>query len=111
MNSVPSSFTGNPISAKYSLGYSTFSAHSGQIVRTSRCAMNDFTTDASRNGSQYMSSERGIPPTASFVCRVLKTRWEGLGARIAIAVDPASTDQRTLTLVGLFRPVGHKPML
>ena len=33
-----------------------------------------FTTEASRNGSTSMSSKRVMPPTASFVCSVLKTR-------------------------------------
>src|SRR4029453_6585515 len=44
--------------------------------------MNDFTNEASGNGSTSMSSRRVIPPTGSFVCSVLKTRWPVTAARI-----------------------------
>src|SRR5438477_5724265 len=109
MNAVPSSLSGNAISPKYSPGYSTFSAHSGQIVRTNRCAMNDFTTDASRNGSTSMSSNRVMPPTASFVCSVLKTRWPVIAARIAMSAVSISRISPTITTFGSCRRIWRRP--
>ncbi len=41
--------------------------------------MNDFTTDASRNGSTSMSSKRVMPPTASFVCKRAEDKVTGHG--------------------------------
>ena len=65
--------SGNQSPPNTPVGYSTICAQSGQIVRTNRCARNARTVDASRNCSTPMSSKRVIPPTASFVCSVLKT--------------------------------------
>ena len=85
-------------------------AQSGQIVRTRRCAINDFTTDASRNGSTSMSSNRVIPPTASFVCSVLKTRWPVIAARMEISAVSTSRISPTITTFGSCRRMWRRPL-
>ena len=71
--------------------------------------MKDFTTEASRNGSTSMSSKRVIPPTASFVCRVLKTRWPVMAARIAMSAVSTSRISPTITTFGSCRKMWRKP--
>ena len=91
---------GKPISAKRSGLYFPGWEQCGQRRRTRRWAMKARTEEPTRNGSTPISRRRVMPPTASFVWSVLKTRWPVSAARMAISVVSRSRISPTMTTFG-----------
>ena len=90
--------SGNAISLSTVGEYVAGALQCVQIVRTNRCAKNARTVLESKNGSIPMSSNRVMPPTASFVCKVENTRCPVNAARMAMsAVSPSRISPTMMT--------------
>ena len=102
--------SGKPISRRWLGEYVAGAVQCGQIVRTSRCARNARTVLESRNGSMPMSSRRVMPPTASFVCSVEKTRCPVSAARMAMSAVSPSRISPTMMTFGSCRKMCRRPL-